>query len=95
MKQAFVVAIALTLAVFGAASAQDSKAAKKMAAAEKKAEVAADKQELKSLKADRKADKMNGDKEALKADRQKTYQASKKMVKDQAKKDVAVVKEKL
>ncbi|RYF56262.1 MAG: hypothetical protein EOO39_36940 [Cytophagaceae bacterium] len=76
MKQAFVLAIALTLSVFGAASAQDNKAAKKMVTAEKKAEVAADK-------------------EALKADRKKTYQADKKMVKDQAKKDAAVVKEKL
>ncbi|MBO0949851.1 hypothetical protein [Fibrella forsythiae] len=95
MKQAFVVAIALTLSVFGAASAQDNKAAKKMVTAEKKAEVAADKEALKSLKADRKADKMNGDKEALKADRKKTYQADKKMVKDQVKKDAAVVKEKL
>ena len=85
----------LTLLSVGFVNAQDHKAAKKMDVAEKKAAVMADKQELKDLKADRKEDKMSGDRDALRADRKKTFRADKKMLKDQVKKDAAVVKEKL
>ena len=95
MKKASMLVVVLTLLSFGFVNAQDHKVAKKMDVAEKKAAVMADKEELKGLKADRKADKMTGDREALKADRKKTFQADKKMVKDQAKKDAAVVKQKL
>jgi hypothetical protein len=86
----------MALALFATVNpgqAQDVK--KKVAAAEAKTQVAADKADLKMNKEARKADKMSGDHDALKADRKAHMKAEAKLVKDQAKKDVKVVKEKL
>ena len=92
MKKVAVIfaALALTLSV---AQAQDVK--KKAETVEAKAEVAADKAALKVNKAERKAAKASGDKEALKAARKDRMKKEGELVKDQAKKDVKVVKEKL
>lgn len=88
-------AAVITTLVAGAASAQHGKAHKKEAVTEAKATVAADKVTLKELKAERTADKVSGDRAALKADRKRTFRADKKLLKDQVKKDAAVVREKL
>jgi hypothetical protein len=56
--------------------------------------VTADKANMKMNKAARKADKMTGDKSALKADRKAMVKGEGKLLKDQAKKEVKVVKEK-
>lgn len=92
-KVAFVLAVmALTL---GVAQAQDSKMKKKADVVEAKGEVAADKAALKMNKAQREAAKMSGDKEALKAARKDRVKKEGELIKDQAKKDVKVAKEKL
>ncbi|OJW80123.1 MAG: hypothetical protein BGO59_02655 [Spirosoma sp. 48-14] len=83
----------LAAVAINSVQAQDVK--KKTDALEAKAQVAADKADLKMNKAARKADKMAGDKAALKADRKAHMKAEGKLIKDQAKKDVKVAKEKL
>jgi len=83
------------LAVFAINSSQAQEVKKKAAVAESKAQVTADKANLKMNKAARQADKMAGDEAALKADRKAHIKAEGKLIKDQAKKDVKVVKEKL
>ncbi|MBO0934496.1 hypothetical protein [Fibrella aquatilis] len=50
---------------------------------------------MKMNKEAREADKMSGDKEALKADRKAGIKKEGKLLKDQAKKDVKVVKSKV
>ena len=87
-----VLALVITL---HSVQAQDGKLTKKAAASEAKAQVGADKAEMKMNKEARKADKMSGNKEALKADRKAHVKAEGKLMKDQAKKDVKVAKEKL
>jgi len=89
-----VAALSLVVTINGA-QAQDGKLKKKAAATEAKAQVAADKADLKMNKAARKADKMTGNDAALKADRKAHMKEEGKLVKDQAKKDVKVAKEKL
>jgi hypothetical protein len=92
MKQATITLFALALLLGSLTTqAQDKKAA----ATEAKAQVAADKADLKLNKAARKADKMSGDQQALKADRKARMHKEGKLVKDEAKKDVKVVKQKL
>ncbi len=93
MKKVLFVFAALALTV-NVALAQDSKMQKKADVAEAKAEVAADKAALKMNKADRKAAKMTGDRDALKAARKERVKQEGELVKDRAKKDVKVVKEK-
>ena len=92
MKKVVVVfaALALTLSV---AHAQDVK--KKAETVEAKAEVAADKEALKMNKEARKEAKATGDKAALKAARKDRMKKEGELIKDQAKKDVKVVKEKI
>lgn len=85
-------ALALTLT---AAQAQDSKIKKKAETAGARAEVAADKADLKMNKAERKAAKMSGDREALKEARKERVKKTGELIKDEAKKDVKVAKEKL
>jgi len=68
---------------------------KKVAATEAKAQVAADKADLKMNKEARKADKAAGNTEALKADRKARIKGEGKMIKDEAKKDIKVAKEKV
>jgi hypothetical protein len=70
------------------------KMAKKVAVTEAKAQVVADKEALKMNKAARKTDKMSGDREDLKEDRKAMVKKEGKLLKDQVKKDVKVVKEK-
>ena len=94
MKKVLVVFAALALTL-GVAQAQDSKVKKKAEVVEAKGEVAADKAALKMNKADRKAAKMSGDKEALKEARKDRVKKTGELIKDEAKKDVKVVKEKL
>ncbi|WP_093823200.1 hypothetical protein [Spirosoma endophyticum] len=93
MKKIAVIFTALALTM-GVAQAQDSKIKKKAETVEAKAEVAADKAALKENKAERKAAKASGDKEALKAARKDRMKKEGELVKDQAKKNVKVVKEK-
>jgi DNA polymerase II small subunit/DNA polymerase delta subunit B len=85
-------ALALTLT---AAQAQDSKMAKKAATMEAKGEVAADKEALKMNKEARQAAKASGDKDALKAARKDRVKKTGELIKDEAKKDVKVAKEKI
>lgn len=87
-----VAALALTLNV---ALAQDSKMQKKADVIEAKAEVAGDKAALRLNKAERKAAKMSGDRDALKAARKERVKQEGELMKDRARKDVKVVKEKL
>ncbi|MBD2755958.1 hypothetical protein [Spirosoma validum] len=94
MKKVIVVFAAIALSLT-AAQAQDSKVKKKAETVEAKAEVAADKADLKMNKAERKAAKMSGDKEALKEARKDRVKKTGELIKDEAKKDVKVVKEKL
>lgn len=94
MKKVLVVFAALALSLT-AAQAQDSKMKKKAETAEARAEVAADKADLKMNKAERKAAKMSGDKEALKEARKDRVKKTGELIKDEAKKDVKVAKEKL
>lgn len=94
MKKVIVVLAAFALTL-GVAKAQDSKAKEKAEVVEAKAEVAADKAALKMNKAERKAAKMSGDREALKAARKERVKQEGELIKDRAKKDVKVVKEKL
>ncbi|MVM31769.1 hypothetical protein GO755_17105 [Spirosoma sp. HMF4905] len=89
---AIVAALALTLSM---AQAQDNKIKKKAEVVEAKGEVAADKAALKVNKAARETDKATGDKQALKAHRKEHMKQEGELVKDQAKKDVKVAKEKL
>ncbi|UHG93962.1 hypothetical protein [Spirosoma oryzicola] len=93
MKKMLIPFAMLALLAINSVHAQDVK--KKAATAEAKAQVAADKADLKMNKAARKADKMVGDEAALKADRKAHMKAEEKLIKDQAKKDVKVVKKKL
>lgn len=95
MKKVILMAAVITTLVAGAVSAQQGKAHKKEAVTQAKATVAADKANLNELKAERKVHKMSGDRVALKADRKRTFRADKKLLKDQVKKDAAVIKEKL
>ncbi|MFD2933425.1 hypothetical protein [Spirosoma flavum] len=94
MKKVLVVfaALALTLSV---AQAQDSKLKKKAEVVEAKGEVAADKAAIKANKMAREADKASGDKTALKAHRKEHMKQEGELMKDRAKKDVKVVKEKI
>ena len=94
MKKIFVPFMALAL-VATITSVQAQEVKKKAAVVEAKAQVAADKADLKMNKAARKADKMSGNEASLKADRKAHMKAEGKLMKDQAKKDVKVVKEKL
>ena len=95
MKKTLIPFMALALlAGLNSVQAQDGTMKKKAAVAESKAQVAADKADLKMNKEARKADKMTGNDAALKADRKAHMKAEGKMIKDQAKKDVKVVKEK-
>lgn len=94
MKKVLVVFAALALTLT-AAQAQDSKIKKKADVVEAKGEVAADKAALKMNKAERKAAKMSGDKEALQAARKDRVKKTGELIKDETKKDVKVVKEKL
>lgn len=87
-----IAALALTLNV---ALAQDSKMKKKADVVEAKAEVAGDKAAIKANKMDREAAKMTGDKAGLKAARKEHMKQEGELMKDRAKKDVKVVKEKL
>jgi hypothetical protein len=75
--------------------AQDGKMKKKAAVAEAKMDVSADKAALQANRDARKMDKMSGSKDALKADRKDRVKAEGKLLKDEAKKDARVVKEKL
>ncbi|UFH53625.1 hypothetical protein [Spirosoma sp. KNUC1025] len=90
-----VVVLAMMALTLGVAQAQDSKMKKKADVVEAKSEVAADKAALKMNKAQREAAKMSGDKEALKAARKDRVKKEGELIKDQAKKDVKVVKEKI
>lgn len=94
MKKVIVVLTAFALTL-GVAKAQDSKVKEKAEVVEAKTEVAADKAALKMNKAERKAAKMSGDREALKAARKERVKQEGELIKDRAKKDVKVVKEKL
>ncbi|GAB2563539.1 hypothetical protein [Spirosoma aerophilum] len=94
MKKVLVVFAALALTL-SAAQAQDSKMKKKADVVEAKAEVAGDKAALEMNKAERKAAKMTGDKAALKAARKDRVKKEGELIKDRAKKDVKVVKEKI
>ncbi len=85
-------ALALSL---GGVQAQDTKAQKRVAEAQAKNQVAADKADLIANKEARQADKMRGDRKALKADRKAAMKMEGHLLKDQVKKDVKVVKEKL
>jgi len=93
MKKLLVIVAAFVLTLAGV-QAQD-KVTKKAEVVEAKTEVAADKAALKVNKAARKDAKMRGDKEGLKAARKERMKQEGELVKDQAKKDVKVVKEKL
>lgn len=94
MRKIIVVFAALALTLT-AAQAQDSKIKKKAETAGARAEVAADKADLKMNKAERKAAKMSGDREALKEARKERVKKTGELIKDEAKKDVKVAKEKL
>lgn len=89
------------IAVFGllvsvnAVQAQDGTMKKKAEVGMAKAQVATDKAALGANKEARKADKMTGDKAALKADRKAYMKAEGKLMKDRVKKDVKVAKEKI
>jgi len=93
MKKKLIPFVMLAVLAINSGQAQDVK--KKAAVAEAKAQVAADKADLKMNKAARHADKMAGDDAALKADRKARMKAEGKLIKDEAKKDVKVAKEKL
>ncbi|CCH03524.1 hypothetical protein FAES_pFAES01030 (plasmid) [Fibrella aestuarina BUZ 2] len=95
MKKTMLVVAVVAAFFAGNVQAQSGKARKKEAVAEAKANVASDKAALKELKSDRQDDKLRGDRQALKADRKRTFKADKKLLKDEVKKDAAVVKEKL
>lgn len=79
----------------GAAQAQDGPTKKKAAVAAAKVQVAADKADVEMNKQARHDDKARGDKQALKADRKAMVEKKGTLLKDQVKKDVKVVKEKL
>ncbi len=68
---------------------------KKAETMEAKGEVAADKAALKANKEARQAAKASGDKDALNAARKDRVKKTGELIKDEAKKDVKVVKEKL
>ena len=87
-----IVAFAITLNV---AQAQEGKMKRKADANAARATVAVDKADMKMNKEARQADKMSGDKEALKADRKAGMKKEGKLLKDQVKKDVKVVKSKV
>ena len=95
MKTIMMIAAFGLLVSVNAAQAQEGTMKKKAEVGMAKAQVTTDKAALDANKAARKADKMTGDKAALKADRKAHMKAEGKLVKDQAKKDVKVVKEKL
>ena len=94
MKKVAVVLVAFALTM-GLAQAQDSKMKKKADVVEAKAEVAGDKAAIKANKMARETDKMTGDKAALKEHRKEHMKQEGELMKDRAKKDVKVVKEKL
>jgi hypothetical protein len=94
MKKIIIAFTAFAL-MMNVAQSQDGKIKKKAAVTEAKATVAVDKADLKANKAARDADKVSGDKEALKADRKAHVKKEGKLMKDQAKKDVKVAKEKI
>ncbi|RYF62227.1 MAG: hypothetical protein EOO39_30680 [Cytophagaceae bacterium] len=89
---ALLIALSASLTV---TQAQDGKMKKKAAVAEAKVDVAADKAALQANRDARKMDKMSGSKDALKADRKARIKEEGKLIKDEAKKDARVVKEKL
>ena len=93
MKNVIVVFAALALSLT-MANAQDGKAKKKADVVAAKADVASDKAALKMNAEARKAAKMSGDKEALKQARKDRMKQEGSLIKDQAKKDAKVVKEK-
>ena len=95
MKKTILMVAVITTLVTVTASAQSGKMRKEEAVIETKATVTADKANLKELKAERKADKLSGDKIALKSNRKRTFRADGKLLKDQVKKDAALIKEKL
>lgn len=95
MKTVMMIAAFGLLVSVNAVQAQDGTMKKKADAGMAKAQVATDKAALSANKEARKADKMTGDKSALKADRKAHMKAEGKLLKDQAKKDVKVAKEKI
>lgn len=90
-----IAALVLTALAFGTAQAQDSKMKKKADVAVAKGQVAADKANMEMMHDKKKADKMAGDKEAVKEDNKKMLDGKVKLTKDQVKKDVKQVKAKL
>ena len=94
MKKLLIAFAALALPLT-AAQAQDSKMKKKAETMEAKGEVAADKAALKANKEARQAAKASGDKDALNAARKDRVKKTGELIKDEAKKDVKVAKEKL